>query len=126
MSDSSEQNDKVYFGLEFSSCHHLYVKDFIKAGYLSIEMRYQYLSVNMMYNIFYDQDPSYLCQFKRVGSVHSYETRGSIMVYVIPEAKTQGKRTFMYNGAKLWNSLDISTRSIQCKYRFKKECKIIL
>ena len=57
---------------------------------------------------------------KRVESVHSYETRGSIMSYVIPESKMQGKKTFMYNGAKLWNSLDVSTRSIQCKNRLKK------
>ena len=92
-------------------------------AYLSIEMRHQYLSVNMMYNIFYDQAPSCLGQFKGVDSVHSYETRGSITSYVIPEVKTQGKRTFMYNGAKLWNSLEVSTRSIQCKDRFKKECK---
>ena len=45
------------------------------------------------------------------------------MSYVIPEVKTQDKRTFMFNGAKLWNSLDVITKSIQCKDRFKKSVK---
>ena len=30
---------------------------------------------------------------------------------------------YMYNGEKLWNSLDVSTRSIQCKDRFKKNVR---
>ena len=72
------------------------VKDFLRASFLSVEKRYDYLSANLMYNIFYDQAPSYLCQFKRVVSVHSYGTRGSEMNYLLPEIKTQGKKTFMY------------------------------
>ena len=44
----------IRFTLDYLSYHHLNVKDFIKAGYLSVEMRYQYLPMNMMYNIFYD------------------------------------------------------------------------
>ena len=42
---------------------------------------------------------------------------------IIPKIKTQGKKTFVYNGAKLWNSHDVSMRSSQCKDRFKEECK---
>ena len=78
-----------------------------------------------MYNIFYDQAPSYLCQFKRVVSVHSYGTRGSEMNYVIPEIKTQGKKTFTYNGARLWNSLPDSIKLIEVKDNFKKKSKNI-
>ena len=109
----------IRFTSDYLSYHHLNVKDFIKAGCLSVEMRYQYLPVNMMYNIFYDQVPSYLCQFKRAESIHFYETRGSIMSYVIPKIKMKSEKTFIYNWAKLWNSLDVSTRSIQCKDRLK-------
>ena len=57
--------------LDYNSRHHLYVKDFVKAGYLSVEIRYQYLSANMRYNIFCDQAPSYQCHFKKVDSVHA-------------------------------------------------------
>ena len=67
-------------------------KIFIEQVFLSVGKRYDYLSANLMYYIFYDQAPSYLCQFKRVVSVHSYGTRGSEMNYVIPEIKTQGKK----------------------------------
>ena len=42
---------------------------------------------------------------------------------VIPEIKTQGKKTFMYNGAKLWNSLPVSMKSIEDKENFRKKCK---
>ena len=45
------------------------------------------------------------------------------MSYVLPEIKTQGKKTFMHNGAKLWNSLPINIKSIQSKDSFKKSCK---
>ena len=81
--------------------------------------------MKMMYNIFYDQAPSYLCQFKRPESIHFYETRGSIMSYVIPKIKMKSEKTFMYNWAKLGNSLDVSTRSIQCKDRLKTSVKNI-
>ena len=117
------QNKMIRFILEYNSRRHLFAKDFIKAGYLSVEKRYDYLSVNLMYKIYYDQAPSYLCQFKKVDSVHSYETRGSVMTYVLPNIKTQGKKTFMYNGAKLWNSLPVSMKRIECMDNFKMKCK---
>ena len=46
------------------------------------------------------------------------------MNYVIPEIKTQGKKTFMYNGATLWNSLPDSIKLIEViKDNLKKKCK---
>ena len=36
------------------------------------------------------------------------------MAYVLPKIITQDKKTFMYKGAKLWNSLDVDMRSIEC------------
>ena len=41
------------------------------------------------------------------------------MSYVIPKIKMKSEKTFVYNWAKLLNSLDVSTRSIQCKDRLK-------
>ena len=40
----------------------------------------------------------------------------------IPEIKTQGKKTFMCNGATLWNSLPNSLKLIEVKGNFKKKC----
>ena len=117
------QNKMIRYILGYDSREHLYFKDFFRAGFLSVEKRYDYLSVNMMYNIFYERAPSYLCNFKKVENLHSHNTRSSKMSYVPADIKTQGKETFMYNGAKLWNSLPISIKSIQCKDSFKKSCK---
>ena len=65
----------IRFNLGYDNCQHLYVKDFLRASFLSFEKRYDYLSANLMYKFFYDQAPSYLCQFKTVVSAYSYGTR---------------------------------------------------
>ena len=40
--------------------------------------------------------------------------------YVFPEIKTQGKKTFMYNGARLWNRLPDSIKLTKVQDNFKK------
>ena len=45
------------------------------------------------------------------------------MNYVIPEVPTQGKKTFMYNGVRFWDSLPDSIKLIEVKDSFKKKCK---
>ena len=42
---------------------------------------------------------------KKTSEVHSYSTRNSQLSYVIPDEKTQGKLSFMYNTAKVRNNL---------------------
>ena len=117
------QNKMIRYILDYDGCKHLYFKDFLKAGVLSVEKRYNYLSVNLMHRIYYGMAPSYLCKFIKVDSVHTYGTRHSFMSYVLPEIKSQGKKSFMYNGARLWNGLPVSIRSIDNKENFKKKCK---
>ena len=39
----------IRFILGYDSCQQLYVKDFLRANFLSIEKRYHYLSVNLMH-----------------------------------------------------------------------------
>ena len=117
------QNKMIRFILNYDSRQHLYFKDFVKTGCLSVDKRYEYLSANLMYNIFYGLAPSYLCHFERVDNLHSYGTRHSVLSYVLPEIKTHGGKTFMYNGAKLWNSLPVSLRSIESRDNFKIKCK---
>ena len=107
------QNKMIRFILEYNSRQHLYVKDFVRDGFLTVEKRYDYLSVNIMHNVFYGRAPSYLCNLKRFEDVHSYNTRRSQLSFVLPEIKTQGKRTFIYNGTKLWNSLPLNIKVIE-------------
>ena len=77
-----------------------------------------------MHRIYYGMAPSYLCKFIKVDIVHTYGTRHCFMSYVLPVIKSQGKKSFMYNGARLWNGLPVSIRSIDNKENFKKKCKI--
>ena len=39
--------------------------------------------------------------FEKVENVHSHNTRGSKMSYVLPEIKMQGKKTCIYNVVKI-------------------------
>ena len=120
------QNKIVRYILGYDSRHHLLCADFKKVKYLDINNRFDYLSLNMMYNIHNGLAPSYLCNFKKVTDVHSYFTRRSDMSYVIPEIKTQGSKTFMYNGAKAWNDLPNVIKDIDSKDVFKSKCKSYL
>ena len=54
------QDKMIRFILGYDSRQHLYVKAFLRASFLSVEKRYDYLSANLMYTIFYDQAPSSL------------------------------------------------------------------
>ncbi len=117
------QNKMIRFILDYDSRHHLCVKDFVKTKYLSVGTRIDYLSLNMMYNIYNNRAPSYLCHFQSVTNVHSHRTRNSAMSYVIPRVKKHGSETFMFNGAKLWNKLPDSIKSVTSKDSFKTKCK---
>ena len=116
------QNKIIRFILSYDSQQHLYVKDFIKVGYLNVKSRFDYLTLNMMYDIYNNLAP-YLCTFRRIESVHDHETRRRKNSFVIPHVKKQGSLTFMYNGAKLRNSLPDDIKLSNSKENFKKKCK---
>ena len=77
----------------------------------------------MMYSIYNGTAPSYLCNFKKVSEIHSYSTRHSNMSYVIPHVKSQGSKSFTFNGAKLWNNLPMYVKNETTKDGFKLKCK---
>ena len=117
------QNKIVRFILGHDCRTHLMYKDFRKVNYLNVSSRIDYLSLNMMYNIYNGSAPSYLCSFKKVSDVHSYSTRRSNLSYVIPHVKTQGSKSFTFNGAKLWNNLPMFVKNETTKDGFKHKCK---
>ena len=120
------QNKIVRFMLGYDSRHHLVHSDFKKVKYLDVNSRMEYLTLNSMYNIFNNVAPSYLCTFKKVTEVHSHNTRNSNNSYVIPQVNTHGLKSFMYNGAKAWNSLPNYIRTQPTKDNFKLKCKEFL
>lgn len=117
------QNKIIRFILGYDCRRHLMVADFKKVKYLNVEKRMEYLTLSVMHRVFNDKAPSYLCNFQKVTDVHSYHTRNSEMCYVIPQVKTQGKLSFSYNGAKLWNSLPTFIKSLKSCDSFKFKCK---
>ena len=120
------QNKTVRFILGYDNRHHLTVDDFRKVKYLDVDRRIEYLSLNLMYKVFNNTAPAYLCKFQKVSDVHSHNTRNSESSYVIPHVNTQGSLSFMYNGAKLWNKLPGSIKSSESKDVFKSKCKAYL
>ena len=52
------QNKIIRFILNLDSRQHLYVENFVKVGYLSVEKRLEYLALNTMYNIYNNLAPS--------------------------------------------------------------------
>ena len=62
--------------------------------------------------------------FIQVSSVHSYGTRfrksGN---FSIPEVKSFGKKSFVYNGCTLWNDLPSHIKEKQSIYDYKMSVK---
>ena len=116
----------VRYILGYNSRHHLVCNDFKKVKYLDVPTRFEYLSLNMMYSIYNNLAPAYLCNFQKLSDVHTHNTRNSSMSYVIPHVKSQGSNSFMFNGAKSWNNLPVSVRSVVTKDNFKQKCKCYL
>ena len=54
---------------------------------------------------------------------HTIETRNSKNSVVIEHVKSNGKKSFFFNGSESWNKLKVSTRCIMSQFTFKKECK---
>jgi len=117
------QNKTVRYILGYDNRHHLTVNDLKKVKYLDVERRIEYLSLNLMFKVYTNTAPSYLCEFKKVSDVHSHNTRSSDLSFVIPHVNTHGGLSFMYNGAKLWNKLPGSVKTSSSKEIFKSRCK---
>ena len=60
------QNKMIRFILDYNSHYRLCVKNFVNTRYLSVGTRIEYSSLNMMYNIYNNRVPSYMCHFQRV------------------------------------------------------------
>ena len=122
----TSQNKIVRFILGYKSQHHIGVNDFKKFKFLNVENRINYLTLNMMFNVYYDRAPRYLSQkFSKCENVHTC-TRYSENSFNVPSVKTQGSLTFVFNGTKLWNSLPVIIKSIVTKDRFKKKVRSLL
>ena len=101
--------------------HHLECGDFVKVKYLNVEKSVEYLTINMMYNMYHGEALSYMCNIAQVD--HNHETRNRNMCFVVPQVKTHGSKSFTYIGIKLWNDLPCTIRETNSKEDFTSKCK---
>ena len=118
------QNKMIIYLLNYGCRRHIGFNDFKKSNCLDINARVDYMSLNLMFNIFNNVAPSYMCDINRIS--HRHNTRQSDSAYVVPGVKGQGSKSFKFNGSKLWNELPTNVKHVQQKNRFKKECKALL
>ena len=116
------QNKMIRFILGHSPRKHLTFNDFRAVKMLSMKYRIEYLNLNFTYNIMHNVAPDYLCEsFNKID--HRYSTKYSNNSFVIPSVKSQGKKSFVYNSIKDWNSLPLSIRVNATKNNFKIKLK---
>ena len=121
----SAQNKIVRFILKYEPRTHLMFSDFTNVGFLNVQSRVDYLSLNMMYNIFNDTAPAYMSDYLPRFN-QNYNTRRSENSFVVSHVNSYGSTTFKWNGVKLWNNLPNSIKCIESKSNFKRKSKKLL
>ncbi len=89
---------------------------------MTIKERTDFHSTSLIYKCQNNLAPQYLVDhFNNIGESHNYNTRSSIRgdIKLATLSNNQLMRTFKYNGAKLWNVLDISVRGKPSLNSFK-------
>ena len=81
------------------------------------------MSTSDMFHIYHKTAPEYLCNMFSSNSHH--KTRSQVD-YLVPQVKTQGKKTFEFNGIKLWNQLTTNVRDIETIEVYKTKVKALL
>ena len=118
------QNKIIRYVLNYSARTHIGFREFQKLGWLNVASRVDYLTLNLMYNIFKGEAPTYFSDFYH--SNHGHQTRYNQSAFAIPRVKSQGKNSFRYCGIKLWNGLPLEIKTATTKSSFKKLCKQFL
>jgi len=81
----------------------------------------------MMFKIMNDKAPSYLkTKYNLVRDTKSYNLRNGKHKLSLPKPNTDSmKRSFKFDGAKIWNCLPTSTKNSTSLQKFKKELELI-
>ena len=85
------QNKMIRYLLNYGCRRHIGFSDFKKSNCLDINARVDYMSLNLMFNIFNNVAPSYMCDINRIS--HRHNTRQSDSAFVVPGVKGQGSKS---------------------------------
>ncbi len=98
----------------------------IKAlGWESLETRRAKSKAKTMYKVLNNLAPSSLAElFEHKRNITKYDLRGSSTSLQLPQPKTEKlKKSFSYDGAKLWNSLPVDVRNSETLTIFKERIR---
>ena len=84
----------IRYLLNYGRRTHIGFSDFKKSNCLDINARVDYVCLNLMFNIFNNVAPSYMCDINRIS--HRHNTRQSDSAYVVPRVKDQGSKSFKW------------------------------
>ena len=115
------QNKMIRYLLNYGCRRHIGFSDFKKSNCLDINARVDYVSLNLMFNIFNNVAPSYMCDIDRIS--HRHNTHQSDSAYVVPHVKGQGSKSFKFNGSKLWNKPPMNVKHVQQKIDLRKNVR---
>ena len=99
----------------------------IKAlGWESLETRRAKSKAKTMYKVLNNLAPSSLAElFEHKRNITKYDLRGSSTSLQLPQPKTEKlKKSFSYDGAKLWNSLPVDVRNSETLTIFKERIRV--
>ena len=100
---------------------HVDLSDLRALSWLSIPDRVNFFKLTHLFKIRHDLAPSYLTsQFTSVSSVHSHQTRGSVLNYHLSKSLSKAPTSFCFSASKLWNELPNEIKSIDSLPRFRR------
>ena len=105
------------------------VELFMKLGWIPIDERIKYFKCVMIYKAAHGLSPDYISNmFNPIHFIHSHNTRASVRQELyVPNFKSEsGRKTFIYSGAQLWNSLSPYILNAVSLPTFKKRYMVIL
>ena len=116
------QNKLIRFILKYEPRQSVNISDFKRLSMLNVAKRVDYLALVHMFKISQGIAPTYLN--KAVHVTHSHNTRRSNLAFSVPQVKSQGAKTFNYNGIILWNNLPNEIKTSLTVSVFKSQCKV--
>ncbi len=121
------QNRLVRFVMNLPFRAHVGPEEYKRIGWLPVGPRVEQIKATHVFRVFNHTSPEYMSHnLNLVSSIHSHETRFSLLSYFIPGVSSHGKSSFFYTGAKIWNSLPNKIKCELCIRKFKTKVKEFL
>ena len=112
-----------------SQCYDSVREALMELHWLPIRERINYKIITSVYKCPHNQAPQYLSSlFKIKENIRNFRSSEKALLLEISytNRKSYGDRSFRVNGAKIWNELPNSIRSIESITEFKKKLKTYL